>query len=86
MAARAQTVPPVLVIPPPSVEHESMERTLREILKKNGEEKSAVCSIPLKQVLVANNAIPMRVFRPRKPVEPMPLVPLPAPPCKEEKR
>lgn len=48
--------------------------------------EALVCAIPLKEMPVAQNSIPMPIFRPRKQVEPMPLVRPPAPPCEENKR
>ncbi len=62
------------------------ERALREYLKRYRREKTAACSIPLREVPVAKKAKPIRNLRPAKPVEPMPLAPLPAPPCEENRR
>jgi hypothetical protein len=86
MAAFAQTVPPVIVTHPPPVTYAKSERILRDMLKTYRQDESAVCAIRLTEVPVSKNTKPMRVLRPSGAVEPMPMVPLPAPPCKEEKR
>jgi hypothetical protein len=86
MAASAQT-PEGVTMPPESPKARAeTERALRRLMKNYRPDKSAVCSIPLTEVPMAQNVRPMPILRPRAPIEPMPLVPLPAPPCKEEKR
>jgi hypothetical protein len=85
MAASAQTPPRVTMPESPKMFAET-DRALLELVKNYRPDKSAACSIPLTEVPVAKNVKPMPTLRPRKSVEPMPLVPLPAPPCKEEKR
>jgi hypothetical protein len=89
VAASAQT-PQGVTMPPasPRIRTET-ERALRELVKNYRLDTSAVCSIPLTEVPVAKTVErkePIRILRPPKPVESMPLVPLPAPPCQEEKR
>jgi hypothetical protein len=93
MAASAQTPPQVITMPPESANvYAETDRALLDLLKNYHPGDSAVCSIPLIEVPVAKSvehierSAPKRILRPRKPVEPMPLAPLPAPPCREEKR
>jgi hypothetical protein len=93
MALSAQSAPPrFTVVPQAPVVRPETERALRELVKSHSQEETAVCSIPLREVLVAKNVERMPTFRPRaEPDNPdkmdhMPSVKLPAPPCKEEKR
>ena len=91
MLASAQTPPQVTAKPEAPVARADMAQALRELMKKDRPNKPAACAIPLIEVRIAKGAArmtidPMPILRPNKLVEPMPLVPLPAPPCKEEKR
>ena len=82
----AQTLPRLIVKPGAPIDYTETGRKLLELVKNYRPDQSSVCSIPLTEVPVARSSKPMPILRPRQPVEPMPLVPLPAPPCKEEKR
>lgn len=89
MAASAQTLPRLIVKPGAPIEYTETGRALRELVKNYRPDMSSVCSIPLTEVPVAKGVVRMDrmpILRPRKQVEPMPFVPLPAPPCQEEKR
>ena len=96
MALSAQTaprrfpgVPQFTVMPRAPVVRPETEGGLRQLLKSYSREKTAVCSIPLLEVRVANNVERMPTIRPRaepENIDHMPMVKLPAPPCKEEKR
>lgn len=60
---------------------------LRKLLGNDRPARAPVCSVPMVEVPATKAARPrMRILRPPKPVEPMPLVPLPASPCQEKKR
>jgi hypothetical protein len=94
MALSAQTppwrfpgVPQFTVTPQAPVVRPEIQGALRQLLKSDSPEKTGVCSIPLLEVPVAKNVERMPTFRPRaEPIDHMPSVKLPAPPCQEEKR
>ncbi len=87
IAAFAQTPPEVRVIPPPPGMRPEAPPVLRPFIKNYRPNPAAVCSILLVEVPVAKEVeFKIRKLRPSTPVEPMPSVPVPAPPCKEEKR
>jgi len=94
MAAFAQApLPPVNVAPPWPGDRPDTTRALRELMRKysqeNRENRAAGCAIPLTEVPLAKTVEPMPRFRPSaepENIDRMPSVPLPAPPCKEEKR
>jgi len=94
MACFAQApLAPVNVAPPWPGDRPNTTRALREFMKKysqqNRENRAAVCAIPLTEVPIAKNVEPMPSFRPSAApdnIDRIPSVPLPAPPCKEEKR
>ena len=90
-ALSAQTVQPeVSVIPQAPAVRPQTGRELRQWMKNFGQQnEAAVCSIPLLQVPIAKDVDRMPHFQPRDEPEGtdrMPLVKMPAPPCKEEKR
>jgi hypothetical protein len=86
-AAFAQTQPDVRTIVPSPGARAGVARTLRQFMKDARPTQAAMCSIPLTEVPIPRNMHSrMKILRPPAPVEPMPSVPLPAPPCKEEKR
>jgi hypothetical protein len=91
MAASAQApLPAVNVAPPWPGTGPDTTRALREFMKKYSQQnRAAVCAIPLTEVPVAKDVSRMPSFRPsaeQENIDRMPSVPLPAPPCKEEKR
>jgi hypothetical protein len=91
MVASAQApLPAVNVASPWPGAGPDTTRALREFMKKYSQQnRAAVCTIPLTEVPVAKNVEPMPSFRPSaapENIDRMPSVPLPAPPCKEEKR
>jgi len=95
MALSAQTpplllrfpgVPQFTAAPKAPVTRAKTVGVVRELGKYEPGE-TAVCSIPLREVPVANNVERMPVWRPpAEPIDHMPLVKLPAPPCQEDKR
>ena len=89
MTLSAQTLPPqpTVIQQPPAIQPET-ERALRELVKKFGQQKTAVCSIPLRDVPFAKAVDPMPNPLPPAGTESLdrPAVNVPAPPCPEEKR
>jgi hypothetical protein len=83
-AASAQTLPPVITMPPATTNYVYMDWS--KPLKDSRLESLHVCSIPLIEVPVAKTMKGMRILRPSEQVDRMPLIPLPAPPCEENKR
>jgi hypothetical protein len=86
LAASAQIPPDVKPAPPPPEVRADPERSPRLFMRNDRSNEAAVCAIPLSRVPVSKNLPRMPIVRPRKAVEPMPFVKLPAPPCKETGR
>jgi hypothetical protein len=94
MALSAQTppwrfpgVPQFTLMPQARAVRPEIQGALRQLLKSDSPEKTAVCSIPLLEAPVAKNVERIPTFRPRVDnIDHMPLVKLPAPPCQEEEK
>ena len=88
MAASAQIPPPGNAAPPWPGARKDATQALRKLMKgyRLNIVTTPVCSIPLVEVPVSKNVERMPAMRPSKDVGTMRFAPLPAPPCKEEKR
>jgi hypothetical protein len=91
MAAPAQTPPQTNVAPPWPGLRPDTTRALRGYMKKQLTDHpgtmASTCSIPLVKVPLPKEVEPMPTMRPSAgPELDRMFVPLPAPPCKEEKR